>query len=58
MGLRNLTRTFGRNPIMNVDKDKLKNIMKNKVDKDTQMNNPIFNNMCNKMNQCLGKNKK
>jgi hypothetical protein len=58
MGLRNITRTFGRNPIMNVDKDKLKNIMKNKVDKDTQMNNPIFYNMCNKMNQCLGKNKK
>lgn len=55
MGFQNLTRTFGRNPIMNVDKNKFKNIMKNKVDKDTQINNPLFDNMSMILNQCLWK---
>jgi hypothetical protein len=58
MAFQNLTRTFGRNPIMNVDKDKFRNIMANKAENNTEINNPIFDNMSMILNQCLGKNKK
>ena len=55
MGFQNLTRTFGRNPIMNVDKDKVKKIILNKVENNKEINNPLFDNMSMILNQCLGK---